>query len=111
MAERSIKILDGMMRETSAGEVFDDIIRRVDRNLRMMSGEHIVVEERFPEGVEILGMKREDAIRSTTVVDCCKVNVGRYLQESMRISGDKCDMCGVSSTAQLKLSKCKRFVF
>ena len=43
-----------MMRETSAGEVFDDIIRRVDRNLRMMSGEHIVVEERFPEGVEIL---------------------------------------------------------
>ena len=55
-----------MMRETSAGEVFDDIIRRVDRNFRMMSGEHIVVEERFPEGVEILGMKREVAIRSTT---------------------------------------------
>ena len=109
--ERSIKILNGMMRETSAGEILDDIIRRVDRNLRMMSGEHIVVEERFPEGVEILGMKREVAIRSTTVVDCCKVNVARYLQESMRISGDKCDMCGVSSTAQLKLSKCKRFVF
>jgi len=99
--------------DISAGDLFDEIIRNVDRNIRMLRGEVVEEFNRNPKGLKLLGMADGDAQRSSFVPhsrDLAPEVSRRFLAQSMRVPGDKCDTCGVPHSAEVKMSKCQRFV-